>query len=81
MPFKLFLFFIFPFSLFCQNYIIDREDLFSKQYLSHIQKYQLDSSSKRIILYPRFLLNSETNKTNNINQEYSLLGKAQTKNF
>ena len=74
MPFKLFLFFIFPFSLFCQNYIIDREDLFSKQYLSHIQKYQLDSSSKRIILYPRFLLNSETNKTNNINQEYSLLG-------
>ena len=74
MRFKLFLFFIFPFSLFCQNYIIDREDLFSKQYLSHIQKYQLDSSSKRIILYPRFLLNSETNKTNNINQEYSLLG-------
>ncbi len=75
MPFKLiFLFIIFPFSLFCQNHFFDREDLVSKQYLSHIQKYQLDSSSTRIILYPRFLLNSVTNKTSNINKEYSLLG-------
>ena len=75
MRFKLiFLFIIFPFSLFCQNHFFDREDLVSKQYLSHIQKYQLDSSSTRTILYPRFLLNSVTNKTNNINQEYSLLG-------
>ena len=73
MPFKLFFFFIFPLSLFCQNQIFDREDLLSKQYLSHIQKYQLDSST-RTILYPRFLLNSVTNKANNINQEYSLLG-------